>query len=120
MGCGSCGTSKDGAPGGCQSHGSCSSGGCNRMNVHDWLANLPFSDPESGCRIVEISFNNGSRKDYFKNTTTHFFEKGDLVAFGRPFIGNPDLVDKLKNHKALTLPKMDLLYTPGAEGYADY
>ena len=80
MGCGSCGTSKDGSPGGCQSHGSCSSGGCNRMNVHDWLANLPFSDPESGCRIVEISFNNGSRKDYFKNTTTHFFEKGDMVA----------------------------------------
>jgi cell fate regulator YaaT (PSP1 superfamily) len=80
MGCGSCGTSKSGAPGGCQSHGSCSSGGCNRMNVHDWLANLPFSDPESGCRIVEVSFNNGSRKDYFKNTTTYFFEKGDMVA----------------------------------------
>ena len=80
MGCGSCGTGKDGAPGGCQSHGSCSSGGCNRMNVHDWLANLPFSDPESGCRIVEVSFNNGSRKDYFKNTTTYFFEKGDMIA----------------------------------------
>ena len=80
MGCGSCGTGKDGAPGGCQSHGSCSSGGCNRMNVHDWLANLPFSDPESGCRIIEISFNKGSRKDYFKNTTTYFFEKGDMVA----------------------------------------
>ena len=80
MGCGSCGSGKDGAPGGCQSHGSCSSGGCNRMNVHDWLANLPFSDPESGCRIIEISFNKGSRKDYFKNTTTHFFEKGDMVA----------------------------------------
>jgi cell fate regulator YaaT (PSP1 superfamily) len=80
MGCGSCGTGKDGAPGGCKSHGSCSSGGCNRMNVHDWLANLPFNDPESGCKIAEISFNNGSRKDYFKNTTNHFFEKGDLVA----------------------------------------
>ena len=80
MGCGSCGSGKDGAPGGCKSHGSCSSGGCNRMNVHDWLANLPFSDPESGCRIIEISFTKGSRKDYFKNTTTHFFEKGDMVA----------------------------------------
>ncbi|MCW3089081.1 MAG: hypothetical protein JWP81_150 [Ferruginibacter sp.] len=79
MACGSCGTG-GGAPGGCQSHGSCASGGCNRMNVHDWLANLPFSDPESGCRIVEVSFNNGSRKDYFKNTTTHFFEKGDMIA----------------------------------------
>lgn len=80
MGCGSCGTGKDGAPGGCQSHGHCASGGCNRMNVHDWLSNLPFSDPESNCRIVEISFNNGSRKDYFKNTTLHYFEKGEMVA----------------------------------------
>lgn len=81
MGCGSggCGT-KDGAPGGCQSHGSCSTGGCNRMNVHDWLANLPFSDPESSCRIIEVSFNNGSRKDFFKNNTLHFYEKGDMIA----------------------------------------
>ncbi|MBC7937007.1 MAG: hypothetical protein H7Y86_16790 [Rhizobacter sp.] len=80
MGCGSCGTSKDGAPGGCQSHGNCASGGCNRMNVHDWLANLPFSDPESSCRMVEVSFNNGSRKDYFRNTTLHFYEKGEMIA----------------------------------------
>lgn len=81
MGCGSgaCGT-MNGAPGGCQSHGSCSSGGCNRMNVHDWLANLPFSDPESSCRIIEVSFNNGSRKDFFKNNTLHFYEKGDMIA----------------------------------------
>jgi cell fate regulator YaaT (PSP1 superfamily) len=83
MGCGSggCGTSKDGgAPGGCQSHGSCSTGGCNRMNVHDWLANLPFSDPESGCRIIEVSFNNGSRKDFYRNTTVHHYDKGDMIA----------------------------------------
>ena len=82
MGCGSggCGTSKDGAPGGCQSHGSCSTGGCNRMNVHDWLANLPFSDPESGCRVIEVSFNNGSRKDFYRNITLHHYEKGDMIA----------------------------------------
>jgi cell fate regulator YaaT (PSP1 superfamily) len=82
MGCGSggCGTSKDGAPGGCQSHGSCSTGGCNRMNVHDWLANLPFSDPESGCRIIEVSFNNGSRKDFYRNITLHHYEKGEMIA----------------------------------------
>lgn len=80
MGCGSCGTGKDGAPSGCQSHGHCASGGCNRMNVYNWLADLPFSDPESNCRIIEVSFNNGSRKDYFRNSTTHFFEKGDTIA----------------------------------------
>ncbi len=78
MSCGSCGTGS--TPGGCQSHGSCASGSCNRMNVHDWLANLPFSDPESSCRVVEISFNNGSRKDFYKNTTLHYFEKGEMVA----------------------------------------
>src|SRR5580658_6013716 len=79
MGCSNCGISTNGKPGGCKSNGGCSSGGCNRLNVHDWLANLPFSDPESGCRIVELSFNNGSRKDFYRNTTTQFFEKGDMV-----------------------------------------
>ncbi len=79
MGCSSCGT-KDGKPSGCNSNGGCSSGGCNRLNVHDWLANLPFSDPAVSCRIVEISFNNGSRKEYFKNTTLHHFNKGEIVS----------------------------------------
>ena len=80
MGCGSCGVSKNGAPSGCQSHGNCATGGCNRMNVFDWLANLPYSDPESTCKVVEVSFNNGSRKDFFRNTTQQFFQKGDMVA----------------------------------------
>ena len=76
MSCTSCGT---GSPNGCKSNGGCSSGGCNRLNVHDWLANLPFSDPNSDCRIVEISFNNGSRKDFYRNNTLQQFEKGDMV-----------------------------------------
>lgn len=79
MGCSSCGTGNGKAPG-CKSNGGCSTGSCNRMNVYDWLANLPFSDPESACRVVEVSFNNGSRKDYFRNSTVQFFEKGDMVA----------------------------------------
>ena len=78
MGCTSCGTDK-GKPGGCKSNGGCSSGGCNRLNVHDWLANLPFSDPEGSCRIIEVSFNNGSRKEFFRNNTLQIFMKGDLV-----------------------------------------
>ncbi len=80
MGCTNCGTEKGGKPSGCKSNGGCSSGGCNRLNVHDWLANLPFSDPESGCRIIEVSFNNGSRKEFYRNTTTHLFEKGEAVS----------------------------------------
>ncbi len=80
MGCGSCSSSKDGGkPGGCKSNGGCSTGGCNRLNVHDWLLNLPFSDPESSCKVVEISFKQGSRKDFYRNTTLQYFEKGDYV-----------------------------------------
>ncbi len=77
MGCTSCSTGK---PGGCKSNGGCSTGGCNRMNVHDWLANLPFSDPESSCRIMEVSFNQGSRKDFYRNNSMSFYEKGDIIS----------------------------------------
>lgn len=76
MSCTSCGTGK---PNGCKSNGGCSTGGCNRLNVHDWLANLPFSDPNSDCRVVEITFNNGSRKEFYRNNTLQHFEKGDMV-----------------------------------------
>ncbi|MBI2282997.1 MAG: hypothetical protein HYU71_04760 [Bacteroidetes bacterium] len=80
MGCGSCSSSKDGGkPGGCKSNGGCSTGGCNRMNVHDWLLNLPFSDPESNCKVIEITFKQGSRKEFYRNTTLQYFDKGDYV-----------------------------------------
>lgn len=81
MGCGSCSSSKDGGkPGGCKSNGGCSTGGCNRLNVHDWLLNLPFSDPESTCKVIEVSFKQGSRKEFFRNTTLQYFDKGDYVS----------------------------------------
>lgn len=80
MGCGSCGTATGGKPNGCKSNGGCSTGGCNRMNTYDWLMNLPISDADTACRVVEISFNNGSRKDFYRNSALQIFEKGDLVA----------------------------------------
>ncbi|MFT3949325.1 MAG: regulatory iron-sulfur-containing complex subunit RicT [Agriterribacter sp.] len=79
MGCSSCGTNTGGKPKGCKSNGGCSTGGCNRMNVHDWLTNLPISDAETMCRIIEVSFNKGSRKEFYRNSTVHLFEKGELV-----------------------------------------
>ncbi|HEY0665182.1 MAG TPA: alkene reductase [Gallionella sp.] len=47
-------------------------------------------------------------------------QHGDLVAFGRPFISNPDLVQKLQNGAALTAPDAATFYTPGERGYTDY
>ncbi len=77
MGCNGCGSS--GQPTGCQNNGVCGSNGCNRMNVHDWLANIPFANPRFSCKVVEVSFNNGSRKDYFYNGGLRDFEKGELL-----------------------------------------
>lgn len=77
MGCSNCGTDK---PNGCKSNGGCSTGGCNRMNTHDWLRNLPIADVESSCKVVEVSFNKGTRKDFFRNLSLQPFEKGDLIA----------------------------------------
>jgi cell fate regulator YaaT (PSP1 superfamily) len=50
------------------------------MNVHDWLQNLPFADPEGSCRVVEISFNQGSRKEFYRNPSLQYFDTGELVA----------------------------------------
>ena len=46
--------------------------------------------------------------------------KCDLVAFGRPFLANPDLVARLKKGTALNAPDPTTFYTPGAKGYTDY
>ena len=47
-------------------------------------------------------------------------QRGDLVAFGRPFISNPDLVAKLKSGQELVAPDFATYYTPGEKGYTDY
>lgn len=49
------------------------------MNTYDWLRNMPVAEFDSSCNVVEVSFNQGSRKDYYRNITVHLFEKGDLV-----------------------------------------
>jgi cell fate regulator YaaT (PSP1 superfamily) len=50
------------------------------MNTYDWLHNLPMADFDSACKVVEVSFNKGSRKDFFRNPSLQQYEKGDMVA----------------------------------------
>jgi len=60
---------------------------------------------------------------YDKETAAERIAAGnaDMIAFGRPFITNPDLPERLKNNWPLNPAEdMSLWYTPGAEGYADY
>ena len=80
MGCGSCGTGTDGKPGGCKGNGGCSTGGCNRLNVYDWLSTLPLHDAAKPYPYIEVSFSKGSRKEFFRNNTHHIIGKGDWLA----------------------------------------
>jgi N-ethylmaleimide reductase len=47
-------------------------------------------------------------------------EQADLVAFGRPFISNPDLVERYKTGAGLNEADHNTFYTPGEKGYTDY
>lgn len=44
----------------------------------------------------------------------------DLVYIGRPFISNPDFVERLQNKIELTAPDPNTFYSPGENGYTDY
>jgi N-ethylmaleimide reductase len=46
--------------------------------------------------------------------------KADLIAFGRPALANPDLVERLKTDATLNAPDMTTFYSPGPKGYTDY
>ncbi|WP_114287840.1 alkene reductase [Candidatus Halocynthiibacter alkanivorans] len=47
-------------------------------------------------------------------------DAADAIAFGVPFISNPDLVERFRNNIALSKPNPDTFYGGGAEGYTDY
>lgn len=79
MGCGNCGTGANGKPAGCKSNGGCSTGGCNRLNVFDWLSTLPLQSGTKPFPIVEVTFNKGSRKEFFRNNTGQTVYKDDWV-----------------------------------------
>lgn len=46
--------------------------------------------------------------------------QADVIAFGAPFIANPDFVERIKVGAPLTPPRQEFLYTNDAEGYSDY
>ncbi len=81
MGC-SCGTSKGGKTAGCKNNGACETGGCNKMNVFDWLSNMDMPT-NSAFEIVEVRFKNG-RKEFFRNTEKFDLTTGDAIVVEVP------------------------------------
>jgi cell fate regulator YaaT (PSP1 superfamily) len=77
MGCTSC-SSGGGTPRGCKNNGTCSSGGCNKLEVYDWLANMTLPAGQAPYDIVEVRFKN-SRKGFYRNAKNLSLQVGDVV-----------------------------------------
>jgi cell fate regulator YaaT (PSP1 superfamily) len=77
MGCSSC-SSGGGTPKGCKNNGTCSSGGCNKLDVYDWLGNMALPDGQSVYDMVEVRFKN-SRKGFYRNQNGITLQVGDVV-----------------------------------------
>jgi N-ethylmaleimide reductase len=86
-----------------------------------------------GAPIVPIQIKEMIRKNfkntlilcggYDKESAEADLESGlcDLIGFGRPFINNPDLVERLEYNQELSQNlKLDLFYTADEKGYTDY
>jgi N-ethylmaleimide reductase len=61
-------------------------------------------------------------QEYVRETAMADVESGlaDAISFGRPYISNPDLVERLRTGAPLTPDNFKTWYSPGAEGYTDY
>jgi len=75
---------KSNSPAGCQSNGSCATGSCNKLNTFDWLADLPAYAPEP-FDVVEVSFNNGLRKEFYRKRKGLLVDTGDSVVVETQF-----------------------------------
>nr|WP_317125599.1 regulatory iron-sulfur-containing complex subunit RicT [Rufibacter latericius] len=84
-GCGTKTTSADGTEvvAGCKSNGGCSTGGCNRLNVFDWLSDMEIPVSFKEFDIVEIRFK-GGRKEFFRNVNRLPLITGDAVVVDVP------------------------------------
>ncbi len=78
MGCSSCGTGADGKPAGCKSNGFCTTSGCNKLDVFDWLAGVPLPSGQTPFDAVEVRFKN-TRKSFYRNANALQLMPGDLV-----------------------------------------
>jgi len=82
MSCSSCGTN---GLAGCNNNGHCNSGGCNKLNVFDWLSNMDMPALHR-FDVVEVRFKNG-RKEFYRND-----KKLDIIT------GDPIVVDVPGGH----------------------
>jgi N-ethylmaleimide reductase len=67
-----------------------------------------------GCYIANNGYDQALAHDVIARG------QADMVAFGRPFIANPDLVERFRRHAELAQAPSDTFYGGGARGYTDW
>ncbi len=87
------------------------------------VSEVPFAETEIAKRYRPIY--NGTiiiNGGFDQEKGNAVLESGDadLVAYGKPFISNPDLVERFEQNLPLTDWDKDTFYTPGTKGYLDY
>ena len=108
--------------------------------THETYAHLAIEMNRLGIQYIHISANAAIPQRTFDIIRSNFnntiilcngltaetagiqLQKGfaDIVAFGRSFLANPDLVTRVEQGAALNQPDFNTLYTPGEQGYTDY
>lgn len=88
----------------------------------DWAGGKPYSDAFRDAvraRFKGVIIGAGA---YTAEKAENLIEKGfiDAVAFGRSYISNPDLVERLQQNAPLNEPDGETFYGGGAKGYTDY
>src|SRR5436190_13083364 len=79
MGCSSGSNSGEQKVGGCRSNGTCGTGGCNKLNVFNWLGDMLLPPGQAPFDIVEVRFK-GTRKEFYRNKEKLELKTGDVVA----------------------------------------
>src|SRR3546814_2664426 len=102
MGCSACSSGGCGTPAGCKNNGSClTDGGCSKLDVYDWLADMSLPSEDTRFDVVEVRFK-GARKDFYRNTQQVYVESGDLVAVesatGGYDVGHVTLTGRSEEH----------------------
>jgi cell fate regulator YaaT (PSP1 superfamily) len=99
---------------------SCGTGGCNKLNVFDWLGQMELPPGHKPFNVIEVRFK-GTRKEFFRNSDYFDLKTGDLVAVeGSPGhdIGTVSMTGELvklqlKKHKiAFDSNEIKQLYRP--------
>ena len=87
------------------------------------VTNVPFAEPKiaehfrplyKGSLIINYGFNQEKGNKIIQD------DLADLVAFGKPFISNPDLPKRFELNAQITPWDEKTFYTPGEKGYIDY